>query len=147
MKNITIALASDHAGWERKQTVMEHLKMRGIAYKDFGAFSDQSTDYADWAHPMSTAVENGEFTFGISLCGSGNGINMTANKHQKIRSALCWIPEIAALARQHNDANVLALPARFITDEQVIEIVDAFLDSEFEGGRHLIRINKIPVNC
>jgi len=147
MKKITIALASDHAGWERKQTVIEHLKKLGIEYNDYGAFSDQSTDYADWAHPMSTAVENGEYTFGISLCGSGNGINMTANKHQKIRSALCWIPEIAALARQHNDANVLALPARFITDEQAIEIVDAFLNSDFEGGRHLTRINKIPLGC
>jgi ribose 5-phosphate isomerase B len=147
MKKITIALASDHAGWERKQTVMEHLTKLGIEYNDFGAFSDQSTDYADWAHPMALAVENGEYTFGISLCGSGNGINITANKHQKIRSALCWIPEIASLARQHNDANVLSLPARFITDEQAIEIVDAFLNADFEGGRHLIRINKIPLSC
>lgn len=147
MEKVTIALASDHAGWERKQTVIEHLKKRGIEYKDFGSFSDQSTDYADWAHPMATAIEKGEFTLGISLCGSGNGINMTVNKHQGIRSALCWIPEIAALARQHNNANVLALPARFITDNQTIEIVDAFLDSEFEGGRHLTRINKIPINC
>lgn len=145
MEKITIALASDHAGWERKQTVMQHLNKLGISYKDFGAFSDQSTDYADWAHPMSEAVENGEFTFGITLCGSGNGINMTANKHQKIRSALCWIPEIAALARQHNDANVLSLPARFITDQLAIEIVDAFLNADFEGGRHLTRINKIPL--
>jgi len=147
MKEITIALASDHAGWERKQTVIEHLKKRGIEFKDFGAFSDQSTDYADWAHPMATAVEKEEFTYGISLCGSGNGINMTVNKHRGIRSALCWIPEIAALARQHNDANVLALPARFISDQETIEIVDAFLDSNFEGGRHLIRINKIPITC
>ncbi|NLU38539.1 MAG: RpiB/LacA/LacB family sugar-phosphate isomerase [Bacteroidales bacterium] len=146
MEKITIALASDHAGWERKQTVMQHLNKLGISYKDFGAFSDQSTDYADWAHPMSEAVENGEFTFGITLCGSGNGINMTANKHQKIRSALCWIPEIAALARQHNDANVLSLPARFITDQLAIEIVDAFLNADFEGGRHLTRINKIPLS-
>lgn len=145
MEKITIALASDHAGWERKQTVMQHLNKLGISYKDFGAFSDQSTDYADWAHPMSEAVENGEFTFGITLCGSGNGINMTANKHQKVRSALCWIPEIAALARQHNDANVLSLPARFITDQLAIEIVDAFLNADFEGGRHLTRINKIPL--
>jgi ribose 5-phosphate isomerase B len=146
MEKITIALASDHAGWERKQTVMQHLNKLEIPYKDFGAFSDQSTDYADWAHPMSEAVENGEFTFGITLCGSGNGINMTANKHQKIRSALCWIPEIAALARQHNDANVLSLPARFITDQLAIEIVDAFLNADFEGGRHLTRINKIPLS-
>jgi ribose 5-phosphate isomerase B len=147
MKTISIALASDHAGWERKQTVIEHLKKLGIEYKDFGSFSDQSTDYADWAHPMANAVENEEFTFGISICGSGNGINMTVNKHQKIRSALCWIPEIASLARQHNNANVLALPARFITDDQAVEIVDAFLNSNFEGGRHLARINKIPLNC
>jgi ribose 5-phosphate isomerase B len=147
MKKITIALASDHAGWERKQTVMEHLKKLGIEYKDFGAFTDQSSDYSDWGHLLSEALENGEFTLGISLCGSGNGINMTANKHQQIRSALCWIPEIAALARQHNDANVLALPSRFITNEQAIEIVDAFLNSDFEGGRHLRRINKIPLGC
>jgi len=147
MKKVIIALASDHAGWERKQTVIGHLTTLGIKYKDFGAFSDQSTDYADWAHPMASAVEKGEFTYGISLCGSGNGINMTVNKHPGIRSALCWIPEIAALARQHNNANVLALPARFITDQQAIEIVDAFLGSEFEGGRHLARINKIPINC
>jgi len=147
MKKITIALASDHAGWERKQTVIEHIKKLGIIYKDFGAFNDQSSDYPDWAHLLAIAVEKEEFTFGITLCGSGNGINMTANKHQKIRSALCWIPEIASLARQHNDANVLALPARFITDEQAVEIVDAFLNAEFEGGRHQIRINKIPINC
>jgi ribose 5-phosphate isomerase B len=147
MEKVTIALASDHAGFERKQAVIEHLKKRGIKFKDFGSFSNQSTDYPDWAHPMAIAVEKGDFNFGISLCGSGNGINMTVNKHQGIRSALCWIPEIAALARQHNNANVLALPARFITDQQAIEIVDAFLDSEFEGGRHLTRINKIPINC
>jgi ribose 5-phosphate isomerase B len=146
MNKISIALASDHAGWRRKQTVMEHLKKLGIDYKDYGAFSDESTDYADWAHPMAGAVEKGEYTFGITLCGSGNGINMTANKHQKIRSALCWMPEIATLARQHNDANVLSLPARFITDEQAIEIVDAFLNADFEGGRHIARINKIPLN-
>jgi ribose 5-phosphate isomerase B len=147
MEKVTIALASDHAGWERKQAVIEHLKKKGIEYKDFGSFSDKSTDYADWAHPMAIAVEKGEFTFGISLCGSGNGINMTVNKHQGIRSALCWIPEIAALARQHNNANVLALPARFISNQETNEIVDAFLDSKFEGGRHLTRINKIPIKC
>jgi ribose 5-phosphate isomerase B len=147
MDKMKIALSSDHAGWERKQLVMKHLETLGIEHKDFGAFSDESSDYADWAHPMASAVENAEYKFGISLCGSGNGINMTANKHQGIRSALCWIPEIASLARQHNDANVLSLPARFITEEQTIEIVDAFLNAEFEGGRHLKRINKIPLNC
>ncbi|SRR5574344_497241 len=147
MEKMKIALSSDHAGWERKQLVMKHLDEIGIEYKDFGAYSSESSDYADWAHPMATAVEKGEFKFGISLCGSGNGINMTANKHQGIRSALCWIPEIASLARQHNNANVLSLPARFITENQTIEIVDAFLKAEFEGGRHLNRINKIPLNC
>ncbi|MBP7507055.1 MAG: RpiB/LacA/LacB family sugar-phosphate isomerase [Prolixibacteraceae bacterium] len=140
-----IALSSDHAGWERKQVVIKYLEKLGIEVKDFGAYSPESSDYADWAHPMAEAVENGDFPIGISLCGSGNGINMTVNKHQGIRSALCWIPEIAALARQHNDANILSIPARFVTDEQAIAIVDAFLNSEFEGGRHLTRINKIPL--
>lgn len=139
-----IALASDHAGFERKQTVIDHLKKLGIEVKDFGSFSAESTDYADWAHPMASAVEEGEFPIGISLCGSGNGINMTVNKHQGIRSALCWNTEIAALAKQHNNANVLALPARFVTDEEAIKIVDAFLNAEFEGGRHQRRIDKIP---
>ena len=145
MEKIKIALSSDHAGWDRKQVVIKHLEKLGMEVKDFGAYSPESSDYADWAHPMAEAVEIGDFQIGISLCGSGNGINMTVNKHQGIRSALCWIPEIATLARQHNDANILSIPARFVTDEQAIAIVDAFLDSEFEGGRHLIRINKIPL--
>ncbi|MCF8357519.1 MAG: ribose 5-phosphate isomerase B [Prolixibacteraceae bacterium] len=145
MNKLSIALASDHAGYERKQAVIKHLQNKGIEIKDFGAFSAESSDYADWAHPMAEAVEKKEFTFGISLCGSGNGINMTVNKHQGIRSALCWIPEIASLARQHNNANILAIPARFVTDEEAVKIVDAFLNAEFEGGRHLKRIKKIPV--
>lgn len=139
-----IALASDHAGFERKQTVIDHLKKLGIEVKDFGSFSADSTDYADWAHPMASAVEEGEFPIGISLCGSGNGINMTVNKHQGIRSALCWNTEIAALAKQHNNANVLAIPARFVSDEEAVNIVDTFLNAEFEGGRHQRRIEKIP---
>lgn len=146
MNKLKIALASDHAGYERKLVVIKHLKDLGIEVKDFGAFSNESTDYADWAHPLATAVENGEFDFGISLCGSGNGINITVNKHQGIRSALSWTPEIAALGRKHNDANILALPARFITDQEAIEIVDAFLNSDFEGGRHEQRIKKIPLS-
>ena len=141
-----IALASDHAGYERKQVILKYLSDQGITYKDFGAFSSESSDYPDWAHPMAKAVENGEFDLGISLCGSGNGINMTANKHQKIRSAICWKPEIAELARLHNDANVCALPARFITDDEAIMIVKTFLSTEFEGGRHLRRIEKMPLN-
>lgn len=141
-----IALASDHAGYERKQVILKFLSEQGITYKDFGAFSSESSDYPDWAHPMAEAVESGEFNLGISLCGSGNGINMTANKHQKIRSAICWKPEIAALARLHNDANVCALPARFITDEEAIMIVKTFLSTDFEGGRHLRRIEKMPLS-
>ena len=140
-----IALSSDHAGFERKQVVINYLKELDIEFRDFGAYSAESSDYPDFAHPMAEAVENGTFDFGISLCGSGNGINMTVNKHQHIRSALCWKPEIAALARLHNNANVCALPARFITDEEAIMIVKTFLNTLFEGGRHLRRINKMPL--
>lgn len=141
-----IALASDHAGYERKQVILKYLEEQGNTFKDFGAFSAESSDYPDWAHPMAKAVEDGEFEMGITLCGSGNGINMTANKHQQIRSAICWKPEIAALARLHNDANVCALPARFITDEEAIMIVKTFLSTDFESGRHLRRINKMPIS-
>lgn len=144
MEKIKIGVASDHAGFERKQTVLKYLQEQGIEFKDFGAFSSESSDYPDYAHPLADAVSHGEFNLGITLCGSGNGINMTANKHQGIRSAICWMPEIAELARMHNDANICALPARYITDEQAIEIVKIFLTTEFEGGRHQNRINKIP---
>lgn len=144
MEKIKIGVASDHAGFERKQTVLKYLQEQGIEYKDFGAFSSESSDYPDYAHPLADAVSHGEFDLGITLCGSGNGINMTANKHQGIRSAICWMPEIAMLARLHNDANICALPARYITDEQAIEIVKIFFATEFEGGRHQNRINKIP---
>ena len=144
MKKLKIAVASDHAGFERKQAVLKYLQEQEIEYKDFGAYSAESSDYTDFAHPLADAVSKGEFDKGITLCGSGNGINMTANKHQGIRSAICWMPEIAMLARLHNDANVCALPARYITDEQSIEIVNVFLTTDFEGGRHINRINKIP---
>ena len=145
MEKMKIAVASDHAGFERKQAVLEYLQEQGIEYKDFGAFSTESSDYPDFAHPLADAISKGEFDEGITLCGSGNGINMTANKHQGIRSAICWLPEIAKLARLHNDANICALPARYITDKEAIEIVKAFLSTGFEGGRHMNRINKIPV--
>jgi len=140
-----IAVSSDHAGFERKQAILQYLREQGIEYKDFGAYSSESSDYPDFAHPLAIAVSNAEFDLGITLCGSGNGINITANKHQKIRSAICWLPEIAELARLHNDANVCALPARFLTDEQAIAIVEVFLNTGFEGGRHQNRINKIPI--
>jgi ribose 5-phosphate isomerase B len=143
-EKVKIGVASDHAGYERKQVVLNYLRKQGIEFKDFGAFSSESSDYPDFAHPLAAAVSRGEFDKGITLCGSGNGINMTANKHPGIRSALCWMPEIARLARLHNDANICSLPARFITDEQALEIVKVFLETEFEGGRHIARINKIP---
>lgn len=141
-----IALASDHAGFTLKQKLILYLISKGFDLKDFGAYSEDNCDYPDFAHPMATAVENEEFNFGISICGSGNGINMTVNKHQGIRSALCWNSEIAFLARLHNNANICSLPARFISFDEAKEIVDCFLKSDFEGGRHTNRINKIPLN-
>ena len=145
INEISIAVCSDHAGYELKQTVMKHLTDQGvIKLKDFGAYSSESSDYADYAHPMATAVESAEFEFGISICGSGNGISMTVNKHQGIRAALCWNTEIAALARQHNNANVLSLPARFVSEEEALKMVDLFFSTDFEGGRHKTRIDKIP---
>lgn len=140
-----IALASDHAGYELKLQLIEYLKEKGYEIKDFGAYSSESSDYPDFAHPLASAVENNEFDYGITLCGTGNGINMTANKHQGIRSALCWIPELAYYARLHNDANICALPARFISFYTAKQIVDVFLSTDFEGGRHLRRIKKIPL--
>ena len=140
-----IALASDHAGFELKAIVEGDLEARGVAYKDFGTDSAESCDYPDFAHPAALAVESGECSMGIAMCGTGNGIAMTLNKHQGIRAALCWNKEIAALARQHNDANVLVMPARFIDAVTALAIVDTFLDTSFEGGRHQRRIDKIPV--
>ena len=141
----TIGICADHAGYPLKQYVVQWLEEQGWEYKDFGTYSPESCDYPDVAHPLAEAVESGECYPGIGICGSGEGINMTLNKHQGIRSALCWIPEIARLARMHNDANVLAMPGRFISNEEAIEIVKAFLETDFEGGRHCRRIAKIPV--
>ena len=145
-ENIPVGLCSDHAGYATKMAVIEYLQKNGIKYVDFGTYSEDSCDYPDFAHPCALAVERGECYPGIGICGSGEGINMTLNKHQGIRSALCWIPEVARLARAHNDANVLAVPGRFLTDEEAIAIVKTFLDTPFEGGRHQRRIDKIPVN-
>ncbi len=141
----TIGLASDHAGYELKEYVKTYLQKKGIAFKDFGTNSEASCDYPDYAHPLAEAVEAGECYPGIAICGSGEGINMTLNKHQGIRAALCWLPEIASLARQHNNANVLVMPGRFITPEEADTIMDNFLTTNFEGGRHQNRIDKIPV--
>ena len=139
-----IAIACDHAGFEYKEKLVEYLRNNGNEVKDFGTHSLESMDYPDTIHPLAVAVENGEFKKGIVLCGSGNGVSMTANKHQGIRCALCWNVEIAWLARLHNDANVCAIPARFIAYEEVEEIVARFLSTEFEGGRHQRRVEKIP---
>ena len=142
---LKIAICSDHAGFELKQIVNQYLiDKKPAAYHDFGTYTAESCDYADFAHPMASAVEQGEFDFGISICGSGNGISMTVIKHQGIRAALCWNEEIARLARLHNNANVLSLPARFVSVEEALKMVDAFFTTDFEGGRHQGRIDKIP---
>ena len=139
------ALCSDHAGYELKAIIAGYLESQEIPFEDFGTFSADSCDYADFAHPAAAAVESGKCTRGIAMCGSGNGIAMTLNKHQGIRAAICWLPELAALARQHNDANFLVLPARFIEPVKAIELVDIYLSTPFEGGRHSRRIEKMPV--
>lgn len=140
-----IGIANDHAGFELKQQIKPYLTSKGYELVDFGSDSNVSVDYADYAHQLAFAVEKNEVDLGISICGSGNGINIAANKHQGVRSALCWNPEISHLARLHNNANICALPGRFISKEQAIEILDQFLNTNFEGGRHLNRINKIPL--
>lgn len=141
----TIGLASDHAGFELKEFVKQWLEQKGWEYKDFGTYSTASCDYPDFAHPLAEAVEAGECYPGIAICGSGEGISMTLNKHQGIRAALCWIPEIARLARQHNDSNVLVMPGRFIDTATADQIMTEFFNTAFEGERHQARIDKIPV--
>lgn len=140
---LRILIGGDHAGYELKEKLTEHLAAQGIAVSDAGTRSMESVDYPDYAHAVADGVTGGLADLGILICGSGNGVNMTANKHKGIRSALAWNTEIAALARQHNNANVLALPARFVTTEEAFAITDAFLASSFEGGRHQRRSEKI----
>ena len=139
---LNIGISSDHAGFELKELIKKHFS-DSIDFHDFGTHSLDSMDYPDVAHPLAEAVSNGDFDWGIAICGSGNGINMTVNKYAKVRSALCWNSELATLARQHNNANILALPARFISEELAIEIVKHFKEASFEGGRHENRVNKI----
>ena len=140
-----IAFACDHAGFEMKVKLLEYFKEKGYEVTDLGSFSAEAADYPEFGHILARHVAEKKSDFGISLCGSGNGINMTANKHPGIRSALCWNAEIADLARRHNDANICALPARFISFDQACEIVDVFLHAQFDGGRHQRRIDKIPL--
>lgn len=137
-----LAIACDHAGFDYKEMIKEHLAGK-FEIKDFGTFSKDSVDYPDFVHPAATSVENGDHELGILICGSGNGVQITANKHQGIRCALCWEVELAELARQHNNANMLAVPARFVSEELALKMVDAFLSTPFEGGRHQNRVEKI----
>ncbi len=140
-----VGIASDHAGYEMIEFVVGYLQAKGFEVYDFGTHSPESVDYADFGHPLAEAVEKGDVACGVGLCGSGEGISMTLNKHQGIRAGLCWLPEIAHLIRQHNDANVVVLPARFITNDEAVAILDEYFSTEFEGGRHEARVAKIPV--
>jgi ribose 5-phosphate isomerase B len=144
---MTIAIGNDHAGTEYKFEIIKHLENKGIKVLNFGTNTNESMDYADAIHPVANAVESGKATYGIILCGSGNGAQMTANKHQGIRAGLVWNNEIVELIRLHNDANILAIPARFVSLQQAIGFVDIFLTTKFEGGRHQNRIDKIPTKC
>ena len=139
-----IIISSDHAGFRLKEKLVRWLLANRYEVKDIGCFSEDSVDYPDYAHPLAVAVEKGEFNYGITICGSGNGINMTSNKHQKVRSAVCWSEDISKLARAHNDANICALPGRFLNEAEAVLIVKTFLNTPFEGGRHKRRIDKIP---
>jgi len=141
----TLAIASDHAGYQMKLSIIKHLEEKGYEVIDLGTDSTEAVNYPDFGHPLAEAVESGRFSMGISLCGSGNGINMVSNKHQGIRGALCWNREISRMARSHNDANICSIPARYINLDTAMEIVDAFLETDYEGGRHDIRINNIPI--
>jgi ribose 5-phosphate isomerase B len=136
-----IAIGADHAGFEYKEAISKWLNSDYL--KDFGTYAADSVDYPDFAHPVASAVENGDFDFGILVCGSANGVAITANKHQGIRAAICWNEELASLARRHNDANIVCIPARFISIDEAEKIVKTFLETEFEGGRHANRVNKI----
>ncbi|MCK5704311.1 MAG: ribose 5-phosphate isomerase B [Cyclobacteriaceae bacterium] len=145
MKNKKIAIGSDHAGFELKEKVVNWLESRKANFKDFGTFTAESVDYPDFAHAIGEAIDKGEYEIGVTFCGSGQGISIAANKHQNVRSATCWNAEIAALAKRHNDANICAVPGRFVTNQEAIEIVEAYLNAEFEGGRHARRVAQIAL--
>jgi ribose 5-phosphate isomerase B len=138
-----IAIGCDHAGFEYKEDIISFLEGKGLEYKDFGTYSTDSVDYPDYAHPVACSVENNETAFGILLCGSANGVAITANKHQNIRAAVCWGEELAELARKHNDANVICIPSRFVREGDVEKMIEIFIHTDFEGGRHNMRKEKI----
>ena len=141
---MTISIGNDHAGVDLKKHIVKHLKVKGFSINDMGTNTDESVDYPDFIHPVSREIEVNKSNMGIIICGSGNGAAMTANKRQNIRAALCWSKEISTLARQHNDANILSIPSRFVSYDEAIDIVNAFVNTEFEGERHQKRIEKIP---
>jgi ribose 5-phosphate isomerase B len=141
--NKPIAIGSDHAGYDHKESLISFLEGKGLSFKDFGTHSKDSVDYPDFAHPVASAVESGDYAFGILLCGTANGVAVTANKHQHIRAAICWGEEIASLVRRHNNANVLCIPARFVSEPLAEKMLQVFMFTEFEAGRHNNRINKI----
>jgi len=143
MSKIKIGCAADHAGYECKEYIKRFLSDQGYEIQDFGTHSLDSMDYPDVIHPLAKLIDKGEIDLGFIFCGSGNGVNITANKYNKVRSALCWTPEVASLAKQHNNANCVAIPARFVSQETAAEIVTAFMNAEFEGGRHQNRVDKI----
>ncbi len=140
-----IFIGNDHAGPAYKNAIKNHLESKGYQVKNFGTDTPDSVDYPDFVHPVASGVDRNEVPFGIIICGSGNGASMTANKYKNVRCALCWTKEIVALARSHNNANILSIPARFVSENQAIEMVDVFLNTAFEGGRHQNRIDKIPI--
>lgn len=145
MEKKRIAITADHAGYFLKEKIKKYLINEKYEIKDFGSFNEESVDYPDFAHPLAKAVTSGDFDLGISICTTGNGINMTVNKHQGIRGALCWNEEISRLARAHNDANLCALPGKFISESEALLIIKTFLTTGFDGGRHKRRIEKIPI--
>lgn len=141
--NKPVAIGSDHAGFEIKEDLISFLESKGLAYKDFGTHSTDSVDYPDFAHPVASAVESGDYAFGILLCGTANGVAITANKHQHIRAAICWGEEIAQLVREHNDANIICIPGRFVREGDAEKMLEIFITTDFIGGRHLRRVDKI----
>ena len=141
--SLPVAIGSDHAGFNYKEAIISFLDGKNVAWKDFGTYSAESVDYPDFAHPVADAVESGEVAFGILICGSANGVAITANKHQQIRAAVCWGEELAELARKHNDANIICIPARFVRESEVEKMLEIFIHTDFEGGRHEARVNKI----